>query len=697
MHAPSTGINRFVVVLFIAALGVHFYLATRNWTAGFMPGHEFRQTHTAIISEYIDKENNFTPRYTVPLYGKPWVVPLEFPLYEWAVVGVSRALDVPHIVAARTVTLACFYAMLPAVFLLMGRLGLPRERRLYALVLVLCCPVYIFYSRAFLMESMVLMCAAWFLAGFVETMLRRSLPWLLVCAAGGAGAGLIKATTFFVWLVPAMAFGAWCLARSIRGPDRAREIPLTLAWGLGAAALPCLATVWWVNFSDAIKEPHPSAHIFASKALSGGNFGLYNLSARFDGRTWRLLLERWNEAIAWPAVIFAALAVGLLVAGGRRHRAIVAGAFALFIIGQSLFPYAYALQEYYFYASTVFLLVALGVGWGGLAEGSRLRVLRAAALLVLPGVLLANYDRMYRDLQLVKSDGGTSLMHAIRDVTPADSVIIVVGEDWRPSTAYYSKRKALMVRRGLEYDDAYLERAFNDLAGETVSALVMSDNHRENRQLARRIAERFNLDPDPTFAHPDANVYINLRFREYALVHLKGADGNKAAYANVEATGELVGPALASEGTVENAEVVRRAFPMVTPAPVRYRFERGFAVWPHEGGVVLDMHPDAAVWVAPPAGAREIRWEFGIFPAAYEREGDRTNGVEFTIAVESADGRRRTLFQRVLDPTNTRSDRGTQRVAIPCAVAENETLVFLTRPNGHDAFDWTYTRNIEVK
>ncbi|HLP08005.1 MAG TPA: hypothetical protein VK178_07555, partial [Opitutaceae bacterium] len=76
-----------LVVLFCAAAAIHLWFATRNWHYRFMAGHEFRQTQTALIAHYIEQENNFSPDYSVPLLGKPWVLPLEFPFYEWGVVG----------------------------------------------------------------------------------------------------------------------------------------------------------------------------------------------------------------------------------------------------------------------------------------------------------------------------------------------------------------------------------------------------------------------------------------------------------------------------------------------------------------------------------------------------------------------------------------------------------------------------------
>jgi len=217
--SPPRGERLFLRGIFCVALLAHFYSATLNWSSGFMPGHEFRQAQTAIVSEYIDQQNNFSLLYETPIVGKPWVsILLEVPVYEWSVVLLSRRAGIPHFMAARAVSLACFYLALPAFFLLLGRLGVGPTRRLLALALILACPVYIFYSRAFLMESMELMCCAWFLLGFVRTMDQRSWTWLAVTIVAGTGAALIKSISFAVWLLPAAGYGACLLGREVRSP-----------------------------------------------------------------------------------------------------------------------------------------------------------------------------------------------------------------------------------------------------------------------------------------------------------------------------------------------------------------------------------------------------------------------------------------------------------------------------------------------
>jgi len=681
-----------LAILFGVALLLHFRLAILNWDSGFLVGHEFRQTHTAIITFYLDKENRFSLHYTTPLFGKPWSVPLEFPLYEWSVVLVSRALHLPHFEAARGVSLACFYLALPAVYLLLGSLGLAGPRRLLALTLTLVCPVYIFYSRTFLMESMVLMFSIWFLAAFVRALRERRAGWLVLGALAGAAAGLIKSTVFFAWLLPAALYGAWCLWGSLRPWTGWKPVARTIAWGLGVAVVPCAATTWWVKYTDAIKIHHPSAHIFSSRELTEGSFGLYSLAARFAPAVWKQMMVCWQVAIMWPWLI------AVLVLGGavcfRRYRWHILGAAGLFMFPQVLFPYAYGGQDYYFYSCTVFLTVAFGYVLLGVLESRLPAWLRWPIVVVPLAAMLACYRGYYYQGQIVWSNGGWGLTDALRVLTPADSVIVVSGADWAPMIPYYAQRKALMIRNGLQYDPKYLARAFSDLDDENVSALVMVNDERTDRALVERAANHFNLDPAPTFSCQFADVYVNLFFRDQVVMAL--TKNNNFNQVRLEAKpGQAV--AIAEEARAVTPGIAGPMFPMISPVPSRIHFAFGYSCYQVDGATVLSIHPDSDIWVPAPAGATRIRWDIGILAGAYERAGPVTNGVEFIIEGEAPDGTRRLIFHRLLDPAGNPSDRGPQHIDLPYRGRPGEALVFETRPNGAYSFDWAYLRRLEVK
>ena len=677
----------FVVALIYSVCGIGYH-----WTKGFLPGHEFRQTQTALIAYHIEQQDNFSLLYETPLLGKPWVsILLEVPLYEWAVVGLSRFTDWPHFMAARAVSATCFYLALPAFFLLLGRLGLPKPRRLLVLALLLGTPVYIYYSRAFLMDSMAFMFSAWWLLAFVRAMDERRWPWLVLASVAGTGAALVKSATFAVWLPPAAAYGAWLLWRDLRARNGWRGPLLTVAWGLGTVALALFSLRAWIAYTDPIKAAHASAWIFTSKNLTQGNWGLFDLRPLVSAEVWRQLLHCWEQAIMSRWVIAAGLLVGLCL---PRVRGPVLGLGAAFFAAQALFPNAYAYQDYYFYSCAVFVLAALGFTLAGLLDTRWPRAVVALLVLTPFAFMVRAYWQDYRVGQSPDLQGGFPLTEVVRDHTPKGSVIVIAGADWAAIVPYYAQRKALMIRNGLEDDRDYLRRAFTELEGEDVSALILYGDLKENQNFITIATSRLGMDArGPTFTYQDVDVYVPR----------SGAAEMRARLAQAPPyPGVTVHAAPADEARWKNLvsispELARSEFAAITPAPFQADFQFGLG-WMREGQrQVLSSHPNANLWIRPPEAAKQITWVYGLLPGAYEQAASRTDGVEFTITGEMPDGSTRRIYRRVLDPWRNPGERGDQRGTLDYRPQPGEVLRFSTGPYETSERDWAYTAEIRVQ
>lgn len=129
------------------------------------------------------------------------------------------------------------------------------------------------------------------------------------------------------------------------------------------------------------------------------------------------------------------------------------------------------------------------------------------------------------------------------------------------------------------------------------------------------------------------------------------------------------------------ASLARSSFANISPAPFRAYFTYGLG---HEGAVgdeVLTTHPDSDLWLHAPAGATQIKWDYGIIASAYERSGEVTDGVEFTITGEKIAGQSRLIYSRLLDPAKQPTDRGRQHEVIPYHPLSGEILRFSSRPH----------------
>ena len=182
------------------------------------------------------------------------------------------------------VSLACFYLMLPAIYLLLARWRVAPGHRWLVLAAVVTCPLYIFYGRAFLIETMALMFSLWFWVGFERAVEERSRVGWRWRSWRARGRGWSKSTTFLLYLLPvALWAGGWLWRHRTDGRWRSG-----LAWMAVAVAVPFAATVEWVHFSDAVKARNPAAQFLISERMTDFNLGQTPRGSRWNcGRSRR--------------------------------------------------------------------------------------------------------------------------------------------------------------------------------------------------------------------------------------------------------------------------------------------------------------------------------------------------------------------------------------------------------------------------
>ena len=701
--APSRQPWGVSVVWFTALLAVHLYFVTIGWTRERLAGQEFRQAQTALSAQFIQREHNFSPAYPTPVLGAPWSIPMEFPLYQWTAVVLSNTTGLPLVQAGRTVTLGCFYLTLAALYLLLGRLGLPPPRRLLALGLVLACPLYLLYARAFLIESMALMLSLWFLAAFLETMATRRTGWLVAANLLGVAAATVKVTTFMVYLLPAALWGGGLLWQARpRAGQSWREFWDTAAHGVvGCALAPLLAAAGWVQFSDQVKALNPGAGFLNSVAMIHFNFGTW--AQRGSAEFWRTVAGHWRDALQPSAFTVGTVLLGLV--GPGRWRGAIAGLLGLFLASQLMFSNLYFEHQYYFYANGILLILAAGVAVGALLDHApRGRWLRAAPWLLaaaMAGIQLQAYHRDFLPLQQLTVAGGEHTQ-LLRTLTDPEDVIVVVGDDWSSIIPYYTGRRALMITNAQEGDQAYLARAFAALRGRRVGALILSRRSQARHAILDRAERTLGILPGPAFTFSDDLVFY---FHE-------GLYERVEAYLRANAAGTYNQLKLAPPGSLtvrrhELKEVVvasladQSPFAAMTPAP---RFNRN--LWGVTFSTPVDhvnrfnAHAPSELVFQLPAGPHRVEAQYGMMEGAYLRkEPPNSDGVNFALLVRRPQHADRQLFAHFLDPQSNPADRGLHSLAFNFTLPEGAELIFQAGPGRKDdnAFDWAFWGRINLQ
>ena len=683
--APAPGRNetRFALAVFAVCLAFHFWGIGVGWQSKNLPGFEFRQAQTAISAYWIKADNDFSLAYPTPILGKPWSIPMEFPLYQWTVVVVSKVTNWSITKAGRAVSSACFYLCLPAIFLLLARWRVAVGRRWLVLAVLLTCPLYIFYTRTLLIETMALMFSLWFWVAFERGVMGRSKAWLALAVLAGTGAGLVKVTTFMLYLLPA---GWWALTRlwSARKQGWLTE----LVWMTAAVTLPFAATLWWLHFADATKELNVLGKAFTSAGLQ--DFTLGTKATRFSFELWAMKLRIVRDQLTWlPGMLFCGVLV--LLAGRARWREIVACA-AGFVSMLVIFPVLYAYHDYYYVANTVLLLLAMGLALVALVES------RASRWLVYGVVSLVligqgwRYLEWYYPAQRPISLGGDGLSTSLRALTNPRDVIVILGQDWNSMLPYYAQRRAMMIRDDIARDADRVEKALAGLAGEKIGALVIVGQPDGARWLMDR-AEARGINPQPIYAWRDTRVYLPQARRDELVVSLL-----ENQFDEVHLQPGVEAPRRSLSGQWIDIATLPRwlqtPFMGMQPRPVRFFSRFGPGLDGSSGVAMFGAHPVTRLIFALPAGRHTLRSTLQIRLEAYRLDlpdSDTTDGVEVSLFALSAGEEKQQLATRLFDPRHNRADRGNLRpleFTFTLPAAGEVELFFGPGPAGRDTRDW---------
>lgn len=681
------------VVVFGLLLVFHGWAVSVGWKNGNLPGNEFRQAQTALTARFMQHDSNYTLAYPTPVLGRPWSIPMEFPLYQWTVVGLSRATGLPLIQAGRAVSLACFYGALAALFPLLGRLGLAPARRLVVMGLLLTCPLYIFYARGFLIETMVLMFSLWFLVAFGRMITAPTLGRLAVVAGLGVLAGLVKVTTFTVFLLPA---GGWTVGEMLRQNATAggRGVARTAGWGLAAILPAIIVTACWTRLADAIKAANSSAAFVQSGNLIDFNFG--TSAIRFSAATLGAHWTNLSHNIAGPVLLVAAAL--LLGTVSRRWWRPALACLGCYLAPLVIFPLLYARHDYYAVANAVLLLGAAGLAVAGAGE-LRPRWLPWVILAGLHATQVWTYRQTYLEVQRAPSPGGSDMTHAINLMTDPDEEIVVAGYDWDSSLPFYSDRRALMLHHGTEFDAAYLNTAFAAQEPGRVTVFVARGAQRENPLLLPLLGKYFDFDPRPLFRWEDCTVYgrKDLRARMTGAVRRGTTLVGVALDASTAAeTWSLTGREVLTADWLASD---RSLLALCAPRPWKFYSQFGSYLTTEAGMPGLFAHPDTRLWFKVPAGPHVLRAECAVQAAAYAGKAeDRTDGVEFFVDRERADGTRERLGALWLDPAHHPDDAGFHALEVKVDFAGETNLILSTGPGPARSYtrDWALLGPVRI-
>lgn len=425
--APESGL----VLCILLALAYNVFWLIVGIDNPVIEQFAFRQTQTAISTYWMVKDGlGFL--YQTPVLGAPWEVPFEFPTYQLIVAALVKVSGLPIDAMGRGVSQFFFVLTAIPLYHLLRQHAISRESAMIVVCLFLTSPLYVFWGRSFMIESTALFFAISWLALLARYLAAPSHGVLVLALLAGCLGILTKATTF---AVPGL-LGAAMIIWQVRANRRAS------AYGLLVCALVFLVGVAWVLYSDAVKSAHPLAVNLTSTSLAGWNHGPLDL--RMSAQFWVDLVVARMPTDAFGVVGLLALAFVLATAFQPRYRVPALVALLAGLLPLLIYTNLHVVHSYYQFASSVFVIVAVGLGVGAIRE----MLNRSWGLAAFAGLLFSQvfgFATTYANL--LKADLSTGLAFNVAQtmgqLTKEDEAILVFGTDWSSIVPYYAGRKGV--------------------------------------------------------------------------------------------------------------------------------------------------------------------------------------------------------------------------------------------------------------
>ena len=495
-----------IVLWILGGLSLVFslWVATVGWHNTIFDFHGFRQAQTAISAESI-RNGGPILRYETPVFGPPWSLPFEFPLYQVLVALLAKLFAAPIDKTGRFVSEIFHYLIFFPLASILARLGLTRVQRIPTLALFAASPFYNFISHLFMIESTALFLSLVFLDQIFRLVQSQEddkrRRWYITGAASfGMLAGLVKVTTLAPFFVLASCLLLW----HFWGEYKHGTLKTAPALIIGAVCLglPIVVTALWTKFADALKSQNPLGIRETSTALKQWNFG--TLEQRIHPGNYFNFFYSVNTMVGsrWLAVFVLIVAFFLC----RRWLWPAAVSIALYLIAIEIFFNLHFIHQYYAYANAIFIVIAIGIVLGGMVGlPGRTAWIGVLLLTVMLGACVLRYKAEYYDLQHTNTLRRAQTAALVDRITAPDDVILITGLDWSAELPYQSHRRAIMAPTVPSLSPG-LRQAIRNQGPDRIAAFVACATGRTDPSLPELLGQ-LGMPDTPTLYANDCDIY----------------------------------------------------------------------------------------------------------------------------------------------------------------------------------------------
>lgn len=436
--------------LFLSAILLHYSRLDNS----IFESHSFRQTQTAFGIRSLLRNNFDLLNVELPVFGPPWKVPLEFPIYQFFAASLSKIFNLQIEFSGRLTSLIFFLLSAFLIYLILKILSNQSIARI-SLLLFLFTGYSLQWGTSLLIEWVPVsfsLLATLFLITQIKNNFSNYILFSILIFVSMSAASLTKVTSVVPYLA-LQSFFVLLLHLNLK------KLNIKSLYLLFCSTLSLLPAFIWTRFADSIKEQNIFTVGVTSKGLRNWNFAYPG--QRTDFPTYVTIFSRIDQAIIGLIIVFI-LGYVASFKFDRNYRIYL----TVFLISASSAPVIF-LNLYYrhdYYLVAIFPLIIAGLAisiWSLVAtltsrtKGSAMGII---ALSVIYFTLTSSIGAQY--LSNFKSNGGyPSSQATIQRYTSASDKLLVVNCDWDPTTLYFADRKGLMLLPGWYSVDSNINQA----------------------------------------------------------------------------------------------------------------------------------------------------------------------------------------------------------------------------------------------
>jgi hypothetical protein len=636
------------------------------------------------------QENGLSPVTPFNGLGPPWNIPMEFPTYQIVTATLATITGCDIIVAGRLAAVIGALLVLPPLWLLLRRLQLSPNERLFTSALLFTSPLWMHFSRSILIETWAASLALWWLAALIEALYQPSnRRWLIAAILLGVMAAVTKVTSFAV-VLPVGALLTWRLPIDTLLKRLTRSAMATFP-GIFAAVV-------WTRHADALKHAHPYADFLTSEKLSAWNWG--TLSQRLAPEWW----QRWAEHLTQilPVGLLILIVFGL-IKGAPILRFGIGAALLAVVTGPLAFANLYYVHNYYFIAVAPALSVAVGLGIVTLCRIFMLKKWgRILVTTILTGVVYLQAQAFLNGF----GHGQTldrplpKFGELLQEISRPTDHIAIIGREWDPLLTYAADRRMLFVRETHETDEDAWQLSRTALGNEDYSILVAMDSVAGDLALVHHRCRELGLATTPLFTTNDADVYVTPQ-RLLELAPWVATRQTSAALVLPQRP-DRMGPGesrlefITADWRELTFAEANGMFDQCQPYPDRVFTRHAPAQLEANDVSVLHIHPPGGLRFNALASERIVTLDYGLRPEIWLNEHD-SDGVRFRLFVRGPDGRQRLAWADWVQPLTVPEDRTMLQAELALPAHHDLELWIDAGPDHNPGYDWSIIGKMTVK